>query len=643
MKGWIIFLSVFALYFVSIFGGFVQDDVKVIAGDPEIGTVKSLVQVWTRPYYYQENEKSIYRPVTSFSFYANALVTGKNAWGFRLGNVLLYAWVCWLVYIVMKKFGKACIAISRNTETRNDDIMKDWMPDQVRHDKIMNEIRNEGWRKDLAFWGAMVFLVLPIHTEVVNNIVGRAEILSLGFLLLAMLENFKNRWDLSAVFLLLAMLSKETAVVGVPILIYLIGIRGIDLGISGWIPDQGLPGDSTTRNHKKWNGDIKSEKIAAVVLVMMALVGFVMMRLLVLGSGGVETRATKVENPLKFVGAEKRMMNGIALIPFGVGKVIFPLNLSYDYSYNQIKLVDKWTDWRVVMGILMVVFSGIYLYRFRVTCSQVLKLTSSCRRELGMTKTTNTNLQGDSLKVLSVVGMMLLWGPILITGNILFPIGTIFGERLWFLPSLGAVFLFVFSLQPRSLLDTDNSSVPATDGYLGTRLKFSSAKKLSNFGLGKVVQRKSSRRLLEGIEGIEGNDKFKVLKITSGFRIKFGMMLLFAVLMIYVGRTFVRNLDWLSQERLFLHDGGVATESVMAQSNKAAIYLMKNDLENAKKYMEKANEIFPKYPELLNNWGLYYSWTRKKEEAKKKFEECLVQRPGYELCISNFKVIKGGL
>ena len=62
MKGWMIFVAGIVLYFVSIFGGFVQDDLKVISGDSEMGRVERLVKVWTRPYYYQENEFAVVPP-----------------------------------------------------------------------------------------------------------------------------------------------------------------------------------------------------------------------------------------------------------------------------------------------------------------------------------------------------------------------------------------------------------------------------------------------------------------------------------------------------------------------------------------------------------------------------------------------------
>lgn len=102
----------------------------------------------------------------------------------------------------------------------------------------------------------------------------------------------------------------------------------------------------------------------------------------------------------------------------------------------------------------------------------------------------------------------------------------------------------------------------------------------------------------------------------------------------------MRNFDWLNQERLFLHDAEYVTGSVMAQSNAAAMYLMQKNLTTGKIIMEKADKIYPQYPELLNNWGIYYLWTGKTVEARKKFEECLEERPGNGLCQGNLELVK---
>jgi len=568
MKRWVIFGLALALYFVSLFGGFIQDDVKVIQKDSGMGKVSALMSAWTRPYYYMDgNEFSVYRPVTSFSFYFNALITGKEAWGFRLGNVLIYGWVCVMVYEVLKKL--------KNSKTQKLKVERVSEVRLPHHDYV---VRNDGWR-DGAFWGAVVFVVLPIHTEVVNNIVGRAEMLALGCVLFSILKAFDKKWELVALFLLLGMLSKETAVVGVPIVWYLI-----------WVQER----------------IDKREKVGAGFLVMMSLVGFLLLRMVILGGAGTVNKATMVENPLKFVSAEKRVMNAIALVPFGVGKIIFPVNLSYDYSYNQIILVDTWLDWRVVMGIVMALLSGVYLYRLphqprRVRNDESYGIDLQVQALKVVSKNPPQSLFEERGRVLMTMGMMLFWGPIFLTGNILFPIGTIFGERLWFWPSLGVVMVLM---------------------YIGSK----TAKNRAPALLSRPVNTQGPLRLV----------------CTWSARL-FGYSsapILITVLCFFVGRTVVRNFDWLSQERLFLHDAKYVTGSVMAQSNAAAMYLIGRDLEKAKPMMERASEIYPKYPELLNNWGLYYQWIGKKEEAKRKFEECLEERPGFYLCEGNLKGVK---
>lgn len=514
-----IFIFAFVLYFVSVFGGFVQDDLKVVASDPEMGKMSALVATFTRPYYYMDGGNAgIYRPMTSFSLYLNALVTGKEAWGFHLVNVLLYAAICWLVFAVLMKLDCHVFRLWRG--------------------------RNDGKWGKMAFLGAIFFTVLPIHTEAVNNIVGRAEILSLGFLLLAMLGQFKKKWELSAFMFLLALLSKETAIVGLPILGYLIVMGKED----------------------------KNTKIGVCFFYVLIMGCYLFLRLMVLGGGGMANNATIVENPLKFVSTGQRIMNAFALVPLGIGKVIFPWHLSYDYSFNQLKLATGWFDWRVILGILMM---------------------------LGSLGSLFTSLRKNKLWIL---GQAFFWGPILVTGNFLFPVGTIFGERLWFWPSLGLVMMGVALL------------------YL--------------FGVHK--NRTSAQLSLPPLAGshVHGPCGF-VATPAQIFSVLFLM-----VVFILAGRTMIRNLDWLSQERLFVHDAAYATDSVMVQSNAAAMYLMKKDLPDGEKYMERADAIYPKYPELLNNWGMYYLWNGENEKAKSKFEECLTERPGYSLCESNMELIK---
>jgi len=528
MKGWKIFILAIILYGVSVFGGFVQDDTKVILGDSDMGKVISLVSAFVRPYYFMDGGNAgVYRPLTSFSFYLNALITGKGPWGFHLVNIVMYGGLCWIVFEILRK--------------------------------ICSE--------KIAFWGTVIFTVLPIHTEVVNNIVGRAEIFSLGFVLLAILMQDKKKWEISAGMFLLALLSKETAIVGLPILVYLMTI----------------------------GKEKKDIKIGVSIFYVLVVICYLVLRMMVLGAGGMENNATMVENPLKFVTAGERVINAIALIPLGIGKTLFPLNLSYDYSFNQLKLVTNLFDWRVLLGGAIILLS-------------LGSMFTKLRKNKGW-----------------ILGQILFWGPLTITGNILFPIGTIFGERLWFWSSLGVILLIAscFSLRPHSLLATDNLSLPASDNYLDTRREIlNRSSKPSISRLRNVAQRKmdSKKNIIQQILFLK----------------YFG----FVLIIVFASRTLVRNVDWLSQERLFVHDAMYVKNSVMAQSNAAAMFLMNKDFVKAKEYLERAEKIFPKYPELMNNWGMYYLWSGDLSEAKSRFEKCLSEKPNYYLCKSNLNLIK---
>jgi hypothetical protein len=288
-----------------------------------------------------------------------------------------------------------------------------------------------------------------------------------------------------------------------------------------------------------------------------------------------------VENPLKFVTPQVRMMNAVALVPFGVGKVIFPWRFSYDYSYNQIKLAFNWFDWRVLAG------SGLML----------LSLGSLF-----------TRLRKNRLWIL---GQAFFWGSLAVTGNFLFSVGTIFGERLWFWQSLGMV-LMLTQLYSSCRLHT----------FLARR-NISPASKFSG------------TQCLRSVSN--GHHAVGTLRNPVKKGIGFVALILVALL---TGRTFVRNLDWLSQDRLFIGDALYVTNSVMAQNNAAAMYLLRKDFAMGKVFLEKADLIYPKYPELMNNWGMYYLWTGDLKKAKEKFDFCLTEKPGFGLCESNIKLLK---
>jgi tetratricopeptide (TPR) repeat protein len=94
---------------------------------------------------------------------------------------------------------------------------------------------------------------------------------------------------------------------------------------------------------------------------------------------------------------------------------LVPSPLSVDYSYNQIPVIERWTDGRLV-ALGAIVLSAAALSRFR-------------RWSRGV--------------VLAVLSFLLLLAPV---SNVVVPIGTIMAERLLYLPSVGLCLLAGFVL-----------------------------------------------------------------------------------------------------------------------------------------------------------------------------------------------------
>lgn len=160
---------------------------KGIAGLPEIFSYDAFVGFFGHDKILVAGGR--YRPLTHAMF-----AIEYEFWGFnpRLGhffNVLFYALLCLIILETLK----ICFAKYKNP--------------------------NHQWWKNIPFIATLLFIAHPIHTEVVSNIKGRDEIVSLGAAMLTLMlslkyvENKKKHLLLiSFIAFLLAMFSKENAI-----------------------------------------------------------------------------------------------------------------------------------------------------------------------------------------------------------------------------------------------------------------------------------------------------------------------------------------------------------------------------------------------------------------------------------------------
>jgi tetratricopeptide (TPR) repeat protein len=245
---------------------------------------------------------------------------------------------------------------------------------------------------------AALFAVLPIHVEAVTGIVGRAELLVAFLVFLAALL-FRRATDgarLRAIpyagalaAFLLAVFTKENAVI---------------------LPGVVVLGELLRRDSAEPLPARLRRKALAAAGLLAPLAAFAAVRLFALG-GLLSKKAAffELDNPLAPLSHLLRAANGLWLLLRYVAKTFVPLGLSADHSAHALDLIGSLADPRAaasLAGVVLLVAVGL----------------ASVRRQ-----------------PLVSLGVAFALGAFLPTSNVLFPIGTIFGERLAYLPSAGLV------------------------------------------------------------------------------------------------------------------------------------------------------------------------------------------------------------
>jgi tetratricopeptide (TPR) repeat protein len=235
----------------------------------------------------------------------------------------------------------------------------------------------------------ILFAIHPIHVEVVAAVYGRKDLLAtlftLSMVLLHQSAAQRGGWlmPLPVLAFACAMLSKEVGVVGLAF-----------VGAYDWF---------VTRRHTALSRDEGRGWLyvgyAATLLVYHAV------RIRVTGGVGVP-ETFYLDNPLVQAPLLERLATALAVMGKGVVLLILPLRQSPDYSFDVIPLVESLTDWRFLTTVGGLLAMGWVFLR--------------------------------SSEEKPVQRLLVLWylAAILPTANLLVLVGTIFGERLLFLPSV---------------------------------------------------------------------------------------------------------------------------------------------------------------------------------------------------------------
>ena len=333
----------FLLYGNSLGGDFVADDKLVILQNPLLtGHLSDLSKIFVSPYYYGQAHAGLYRPLTIVSYNFNKFFN-NGSFGFHLLNIILNALNGFMVFLLVSK--------------------------------IIN--------KRIAYMAMALFMFLPIHSETVSSIVGRAELISFLFSSVSLFFVLNKKYALASIALLAGLLSKETAAGFFLVFLYL------------W----------KFKDHKT----LKQIFYDSLYFIP-SIAAYAMLRIYVLGKNFISAEHLMAYNPLKFASFPQSLWTSFKVFYLYLLKTVAPHKLSFDYSFNQIPIVrNPFLHYEVYAGIIILAAMVYFAVKNK------------------------ENIYG-----LSVAVFLFAYLPV---SNWFIKIGTIMGERLMYAPSLGLVIL----------------------------------------------------------------------------------------------------------------------------------------------------------------------------------------------------------
>lgn len=368
----IIALVAIGVYANSIPNDFAFDDLAIVKGNPAVENQQWL-ELWSQNYWPSKGD-ILYRPLTIWSYAMNRRFSPVAAWPFHATNVLLHAVVSVLVGMV-------------------------------------------GWRllrsRAVAVGAGILFAVHPLHTEVVANVVGRAELISSIWSLAALLvflpegelwtrpERPRGWWHgwLVALCVLLGLLAKETPVP------FIAGFAVIDL--LRWC------------NWRWPKPRLCRYGVSRVLRYHLPIaIAFAIYMAMRIHGAGLRVNVNSIHplvNPLVVASLMERAVTPFLLVTKYVTLLFWPAVLSADYSAPSIMPVSNPLQLMPLVGMLIV-------------GTTLLLAILNWRKNPG------------AVTVAIMMGLSYF-----MVSNVI-RIGTIFGERLFYLPSVFVLILAAFLL-----------------------------------------------------------------------------------------------------------------------------------------------------------------------------------------------------
>lgn len=534
-----IFLLSFIVYSNTLQHQYAQDDdiytrknvfiQKGISAFPDLLKQGSLVG-------FDGSNVSDYRPLVLVNFALEKSIFGNNPKTNHFFNVLFYALACCILFSFLKK--------------------------------ILHQFPIY-----LPFLITVLFVLHPIHTEVIANIKNRDELLCFifGMLALSAIFTYATKNNLSnlvwsCIFFFCSLLSKEngfTYLAVIPLLLYFFS-------------------------------DLSIKRIAVLTLPFIALAGInLLLRIAVLDALLLNKSLVLMDNSLMAANSfSESLATNFTMLLKAIILLVFPLNLSYDYSYNQFPIVN-WTNAEALSSAL------VYLLLLGIAIWGIRK---------------------KSIFSFAILFYLIMYS---ITSNLIFKIGSSFAERFLFGPSLAICLALPFIVALFLKLDLKKSTVAQASTLIlfisGVSLLF--AFKTVNRN---TVWKDNPTLFASGLESAPNSARVH-FAYANDFREKVE-----ASADMYQKSEAAKTALAEFNKGLEIYD-----KDERIYYNMGVIYYNINEIEKAKEVYQKALRLKPDYPEALNNLGVIFFNNKEYTTAQIYFKKATEINKNYADAFAN--------
>lgn len=361
---WIVFILTFVIYGNTVFNDYALDDAIVITqNDYTQKGIAGIPDIFKNELFtgFFKVKKDLvaggrYRPLSMLTFALEVEFFGLNPHISHFINVLLFAFLCLLLLFVLEKL-------------------------------FLQRFDASSWIQHIPFLTTLLYLAHPIHSEVVANIKGRDEIMSLLgalaslYFILKAIEG-KDKWiNLLWAFIcyLLAMLSKEIAATFM-----------VTIPLALWFFT---------------NAKFKTIFQTTLPLIVAVIIYFAI-RQSVIGQEGIKTMPELMNDSFLEMNTSQKYATIMYTMGIYIKLLFFPHPLTYDYYPYHIPITE-WSNWHAWGALLLILFLAWIALK---------------------------NFMKKSLISFSILFYAISLAPV---SNFLFPVGVFMNERFVFVASIG--------------------------------------------------------------------------------------------------------------------------------------------------------------------------------------------------------------